>query len=380
VPNALTDTAIRTAKPPERGTTMLWDGSLKNFGVRISQGGTKTFIVLIASGRRQSIGRYPTLSLSQARTEAKRLLAEKALGKVRPIGVPFDDAKAKFLAQCEEENKPRTVQDYRRILKRHFPYGRKAVADINAHELHRRLDKIAAPAERRYAYVVGRIFFNWCVRKRYLDRSPLEHMEVPANGKSRARILSDDELKAVWNAATEHPFGHIVRLLILTGQRRGEIAVLQREWVDEKEQTITLPREITKNSHEHTFPYGDMAAALLAAIPNTGAYLFPAARNHVKGKPTTCFNGWSKAKADFDESCSIEPWTLHDLRRTFSSGQAALGTPLHITERILNHISGTVSGVAAIYNRYQFLPEMREAMDKWEAKVTSLIEPSREAG
>ena len=93
MPQTLTDTAIRGAQPPPTGTITLWDASLKGFGLRVSSGGAKSFIVLIASGRRQAIGRYPLISLSEARTEARRLLANKTLGKIRPVHVAFDDAK-----------------------------------------------------------------------------------------------------------------------------------------------------------------------------------------------------------------------------------------------------------------------------------------------
>ena len=151
------------------------------------------------------------------------------------------------------------------------------------------------------------------------------------------------------------------RMVASSHQRRGEIGALQWSWI--KEDTITLPGSITKNKRTHTFPLGSLAKSIVEAIPETGPYLFPAARSHIRGKHTTHFNGWAKAKPLFNRGLEIEPFTLHDLRRTFSSHLAALGVPLHVTEKLLNHSSGSLSGVAAIYNRHTYLPEMWLAID-----------------
>ena len=113
---------------------------------------------------------------------------------------------------------------------------------------------------------------------------------------------------------------------------------------------------------------------MLEAVPLQGDYLFPAARSHVRGKPTTTFNGWSKAKTMLDDKLvSVAAWTLHDLRRTFATNLAALGVPIQVTEKILNHVSGTISGVAAVYNRHTYMDEMREAVGLWEKKLQSLL-------
>jgi len=172
-----------------------------------------------------------------------------------------------------------------------------------------------------------------------------------AKRPSRDRVLTDKEVAAVYAAALsgDDSFSHIVALLVLTGQRCTEIGSLRWEWINEKDQTITLPASITKNKRAHTFPFGSMVAAVLARVPRTSEYVFPASRTNVRGKPTTSFNGWPKCKQAFDAKCIIAHWTLHDLRRTFSTNLAALGIPPHITERLLNHVSGTISGVAAIY-------------------------------
>ena len=207
------------------------------------------------------------------------------------------------------------------------------------------------------------------------ENQPLRPPTSPRSGQTRERVLTDSELAAVLLQArkTPYPFGAIVELLILTGQRRGEIAALRWEWIDDKAKTITLPSSITKNKQAHTFPYGELASAVIAAIPRLNEYVFPAARDRLKHKPATIFNGWSKPKVAFDKACPIAAWTLHDLRRTFATNLAALGTPIHVTEKLLNHISGTVSGVAAIYNRHAYLDEMRAAIDAWEKRLSFIL-------
>ena len=159
-----------------------------------------------------------------------------------------------------------------------------------------------------------------------------------------------------------------MRLLILTGMRRGECAALQATWVQDS--TITLPKEATKNGREHTFPVGVMGVSILAdTLPEDGpSLLFPA-----RGKPTTPFNGWSKSKTVIDKRANIAPWTFHDLRRTFATNLAQMGVAPHIVERLINHVTGTISGVAAIYNRHAYMDEMRAATDAWENRLSFII-------
>jgi integrase len=370
VPNhpVLTELMLRAAKPPERGTTTLWDGAQKHFGVRISQGGAKSFIILTGSGRRQSIGRFPIISLASARTRAKQLLAEQTLGKTRPRAAAFEDVAAEFLGACEKKNRARTVRDYTRLLNRHFAFGRKNLIEITRHDISQKLEKLKAiPSEQNHAIVAAKIFFKWAVRNGYLDQSPCDSFS-PVKRLPRERVLSDEELRVVFKAALEGStqFSHIVALLVMTGQRRSEVAAFKWEWIDTVARTITLPASVTKNKRTHTFPYGEMVADLLDRIPRQADYLFPAARDRIKGKPATVFNGWGKPKATFDELCKITEWQLHDLRRTFASKLAALGISLPTIEKLLNHVSGSFGGIVAVYQRHNWLPEMRSAIEVWE--------------
>lgn len=379
----LTDISIRALKPPAKGQTTYWDKSLAGFGVRVSPGGAKTFVLVHGATRqRTTIGRHSVISLADARTEAKRILAELTLGKARPTRISFDEAKSLFLAAGEQRNRPRTVADYRRLLGRHLPFGRTQLSDIRPQDIERRLDQLkGVPSEAQHALVASKIFFRWCVRRGYLDHSPCERLESRTKTISRERVLSDEELGKVFAraASTSYPFGPIVMLLILTGQRRGEIVSLKWSYINTDDRTITLPVTLTKNRRQHTFPYGQSVAGILDAIPRREDYLFPASREHVRGKPTTVFNGWPKAKAELDKKLDgNDPWTLHDLRRTFSSGLAALGVPQIVVEKLLNHVSGgTLSPIAQVYNRHSYLQEMRAAQSTWETKVNNIGRPYR---
>jgi integrase len=371
----LTEIMVKAAKPPARGTITLWDGAQKHFGIRINQGGAKSFIVLTGSGRREAIGRYPTISLAAARTRAKELLAERTLGKTRPRAAAFDDVLDLFLAACEKKNRSRTVRDYTRLLKRHFAFGRKNLSDITRHDISQKLEKLKhMTAEQNHALVAAKIFFKWAMRNGYIEQSPCEGFST-IKRLPRERVLSDDELRAVFRTAIERPstFSHIVALLVLTGQRRSEIAALKWEWIDTKERTITLPAAVTKNKRTHRFPYGEMVAKLLEQVPQQSEYLFPAARDRVNGKAATVFNGWGKPKETFDSLCKVSDWQLHDLRRTFASNLAALGVSLPTIEKLLNHVSGSFGGIVSVYQRHDWLPEMREAIRKWEHSLNGLM-------
>lgn len=376
----LTDLAIKRFPTPQNGTKSYWDTHTRGLGLRVGAGGARTFIVLIGSGRRQSLGRYPIIKLSEAREEASRILAEKTLGKVRPLYTAFDDAKQQFLAERERRNKPSTVQSYRRLLTCHYPYGRKSVGDITTRDLVRRLNQLnERPSEKHHAFAAGRAFFRWCIRNYIIERNPMEPLSVPAPYSSRDRVLSDDELAAVYKTALagDDTYRRIVALLALTGQRRGEIAGLEWDWINHQNLTITLPAKITKNSRVHVLPFGDAVAEVLANTPRlyNYPYVFPAQRDRFKDKPATIFNGWHKPKVDLDKASGVSDWTLHDLRRTLSTNWAALGVPQVVTEKYLNHVSGgTQSPIAQVYNRYSYFAEMQEAVGTWEAHLAALVE------
>jgi hypothetical protein len=189
----LTDISIRTLPVPAKGQKTYFDESLTSFGCRVSQGGTRSFVVQHGADRQLiTIGRYPIISLSEARAQAKHILAERTLGKHRPRSIPFDDAVSLFLAACEQRNRPRTVKDYTRILKQHFPFARMQLSAIMPQDINRRLDRLhGTPAEQTYALIVIKIFFNWAVTRHYLDANPCARFKRPSRADARERVLTD---------------------------------------------------------------------------------------------------------------------------------------------------------------------------------------------
>lgn len=369
----LTDIAVRNAEPRPVQYT-LWDGST-GFGLRVSPGGTKTWTVVYGRERRRvTIGRYPLIDLKTAREEAKKHLAKVALGQHRPSDTTTlaELIELFFKVRCTpQNNKPSTIREYRRIFNRHLtPHFDRKLADLTHAKINRIIDDLAAtPIEANHAFVALRMLFRFARQRRLIEHDPLDGMSLPFTPKSRDRVLNEDELLKVWSAAAAFPFpfGAIVQLLILTGQRVGEIAGLRWSWIDEHEMTITLPAAITKNSAQHTFPFGEMTKAVLDRIPRQSEFLFPSL------ECTAAYVGYNKAKGRLDEVCPLPHWTLHDLRRTFSTMHARIGTPPHVTEALLNHKMGTRSPIQRIYDRHTYLPEMRAAMANYDQNLATLF-------
>jgi integrase len=232
-------------------------------------------------------------------------------------------------------------------------------------------------------------FFAWAIDRHHARENPCIGIKdrAPANG-GRKRTLSPAELREVWLAADgDHDHDRIVRLLILTGQRREEIGGLARGELDLVRRRIELPAERTKNKRAHIVPLSKPAIAVLAGIGEREE------SPHVFGRLRTPFSGWSRCKARLDARIAAnrkkagikEPmphWTLHDLRRSFATlmRERRLGDP-HLIELILNHASGTRGGVAGVYDRSERLEERREALEKWGRHVSNLVrvKPARAA-
>jgi integrase len=348
-----------------------FDATTPAFGIRVGKH-RRTWIVMRGQERRRiRIGHYPTVTLSEARKEAKRLLAATDIsGKRITFGEAYETFKTHYIAHRKE----RTQRDYRRMIEKHFlpTLKPKRMDAITSYMLSAITDGLVdTPSEQAHALSVCRIFFRWAIRpqRRYISVNPLEGMQI-AKSKKRKRILTDEELRAVWAAAAEDDgdFGDIVRLLILMGQRRGETGALADRYYSHNRQTVTLPPELTKNNREHTFPVGPMASAIIhkrVQLQRENALLFKA-----KGSDLP-FSGWSKCKKALDKLAKIAPWRMHDLRRTFRTTLGRLKVRPDIAERLVNHISARTD-MEETYDLYTYLPEMREAIEKWEAFVHSV--------
>ncbi|MGI8569995.1 MAG: tyrosine-type recombinase/integrase [Methylocella sp.] len=361
---ALTDIAVRALKPAEKQVTY-WDVNLPAFGVRVGKN-HKTFVVMVGRERKLvSLSHYPSTPLALARAAAKKLLANyEAKGTTQTFQIGLHQ----FLETRQLRNS--TARENKRLLERHFlpKFCNTALSDITTHEIHKILDGLRnTPSEALHAYRVIRVFFTWAKVRKHVSLSPCEGMKAPAKDVARDRVLYDDELKKVWDRTKEigYPYGMIVQLLILTGQRTGEIAALRWDWIDGD--TITIPAAVAKNGRESRIPYGLLTKSILETVPKFGSLLFPA-RGHTN-KP---FQGFGVRKIALDK-CGVENFTHHDLRRTYATNMAALGAPIHVVEKLLNHSSGAIRGVAAIYNRHAYVDEMKIAVAAYEKKLQSLF-------
>jgi integrase len=331
----LTDRTLKTLEAPDSGQLTYWDNTLSGFGVRVSQGGTKSFVVVYGPNRtRKTIGRYPTVSLKQARDKAKELKAAFVLGLDRQKSITWAEARDRFLEDCEHRLRPATVRYYRSRLNTHFRFGKRQLGDITRQNFQ---DKIRSGprsrGEQHHALVAARTLLNWAVREEYLEANPLAGMRWFKPPKPRERVLSEEELREVMLKAKQapYPFGDIVALLVLTGMRRSEVAALRWDWIDQNERLITLPADLTKNNRTHMLPFGHLIAEALATVPELGDFLFPS-----QGGKGPVFNGWGKSFERIHVADTLEnvaPFTLHDLRRTFATTHAKLGTPIHVTQR-----------------------------------------------
>jgi integrase len=365
----LTDMAIKKLQHPLKGQVTYWDQLMPGFGLRCSSK-SKAFVVMYGEKRQlKTLGRYPGLSLSDARMEAKRFFVQQDegifAGTARSIS--FEAAKKLFLSDSEGRNKPRTAADYNRLLNKHFNFADDLEA-VTRQQIMTVISRLAkTPSEQSHAYVAIRTMLNWCIRHGLIEHSPvpvIKHGTTPRN-----RVLNDDELRQIILRAEEtpDPFGPIVKTLILTGQRRSEVGQLRQSWLFDD--LIVFPEGFTKNKREHQFPVTPMVKQVLDTVSGTTDLLFPAATN-----PDKPFSGWAWHKSKFDEGFeNVTPYTLHDLRRTFATVHARIGTPIHVTERLLNHVTGAVSGVAAVYNRHSYLPEMFAAQRQYEAFIQDLM-------
>jgi integrase len=362
----LTDMAVKKLAAPEAGQVTYWDELTPGFGLRCSPK-SKSFVVMFGEKRRlKTLGRYPALSLSDARREARLFLSEASFGKHQETKVSYDFASRKFIADCESRLRPITVREYRRHLA--FFKFKKDLGAIERSDVFQKLDELKlTPTNQNYAFTALKVFFNWCVRNQYIPHNPIAADKKPARLKSRERVLNDDELKALYTYVREERslFHDMVALLILTGQRRTEIGHLR--WDEIEDRCLELSADRTKNHRTHRLPLPPTVIKILETRQGASPYIFP-------GKDTEKpFNGIRRVKESLDAAVGIEHFTLHDLRRTLSSNMARLGVPIHVTEKILNHQSGSFGGVAGIYNRHSYFDEMKMALDQYNEYLENLI-------
>ncbi|MGO4574104.1 tyrosine-type recombinase/integrase [Microvirga sp. 2TAF3] len=382
----LTKRVIDALPSPSDCDAIWWDEDLKGFGLKITPAGRKVFLVQYRPAgdrrnpRKYTIGEYGPTTPHQARVEAQRVLAKRAAGrdpqeekrisKRRIASEQVADLAAEFIARHVAQN--RTAAETTRILNREvLPYWSSwTLAEVRKRDVIALLDRVrerGSPVMANRVLAAIRKFFNWCIGRGILDTSPCAGVAAPAREQARHRTLADDELADILRAAREigFPFGSIVAMLALTDQRRDEVGRMAWVQVDLDKGLWIVPGEHAKNGKPHTVHLSPPALTLLNQTPQTGDLVF-------SGGGTTLFQGYSKAKARLDRLSGVSDWSLHDLRRTVVSGMARLGVSPHVADKILNHQSGTISGVAAVYQRHEFMAERHEALRLWGDHVTSL--------
>ena len=375
MPKALfTDVAIRNLKPPATGQETHWDTSpgFNGFGLRVSQGGAKTWILMAGppeKRRRYVLGRYPATSLSDARSAARKLHAELTLRQRTTSSILFSEAVESYLKTYCLKMRPRHRDETERILRKHFlpSLSSRHLDQIATRHITAILDPLTAttPTMANNAYACIKTLLRWSVRRGYLTSSPCEPLQKPAAIVTRDRVLTPSELAAIYKAAQDFPppFGFMCLLLIHLPLRKNEAALMR--WAEISDDLITIPAQNRKNKAELVLP--NLLADNLTLIPRTSEYVFPSSIG-------TPFTAWSKNKRRLDKLSRVSDWVLHDFRRTFSSmcAEHQLADALTV-ERILGHVSGTLSPVARVYNRHTYLPQMREALRRWEQHLAALI-------
>lgn len=382
---ALTDAKIRGLTPDPNKQYEIWDEKISGFGCRVSPGGSKAFVLTYRNknglSRRMTLGRYPLLSLSEARKKAFQNLSEVAKGN-DPASEKKDrnSDKFQFAAIVDEfielyaKPRNRSWRETERILKRDFVsrWAKRDIREIGKADLTKILDAIAKqyPSAANHAYRAINKLFNWAVERSVIDISPSDGLKLPSKIESRDRVLDEDELISIWFAADAmaYPYGKIIQLLILSAQRRNEVASMRWQDINFEEKIWTIPAEFNKSGRTHRIPLSDQVIKIIQSIPKTHDVLVFPARGSNK-----CVSGFSKWKKKIDNISGVSDWTVHDLRRTAATGMAAAKVQPHVVEKILNHSSGSLGGVAGIYNKHEYQDEKVQALQIWDKHIVALV-------
>lgn len=431
----LTERKIETlAVEHGRKDRLIFDDEQRGLAVRVTASGGRTYLcqyTLHGNKWRVPLGACSAVSLGKAREAAAAVMGDVAKGRN-----PAADRKEATAAERAKRTRDRLtlrvlIDDWHRLhlVGRRASYAAEAVRalhsafadaldsaaeDLDRTAIVRALDALtrrrapkgrkagslkgAAMTGRTAAY--GRAAFAWAAKRGMVAANPFANLPVAKSVAKRERVLSDDELGEIWRAASDAaaPYGPIIRLLILTGQRRGEVAGMAWGEISDDLATWAMPGQRTKNGAPHMVPLSSPARDLLRALlPEheddarraieerraQGALAFPGALG-------TPFAGWSKAKAALDNAvvdaramaaadagtnpAPLVPWSVHDLRRTVATGLQRLGVRLEVTEAVLNHISGSRGGIAGVYQRHDWAAEKRTALDGWTAYILAIIE------
>jgi integrase len=356
--------------------------------VRLRAGGARTWVYQYKIGnqqRRIALGSLAALTPARARETAGELHAAVKLGK-DPAGEKFEGRVRAaetmgailpaYLGRQRGHLRPRSyVECERHLLKNCKPLLGLLLSKIDRRTVAARISDIAATSgavSANRARAALSAFFSWTMREGLLDSNPVIGTNRQPE-KARSRVLSDEELKAILRACGPDDFSTIIRLLMATGQRANEIGALR--WSEVLDDQIVLPPSRVKNNRLHTIPLARQVRAILDGRERNGEFVF----GRTQGRP---FGGWSLSKSLLDARIGamghkLEPWVVHDLRRSAATHMADLGVLPHVIEATLNHVSGHKAGVAGIYNRASYEPQKRLALEKWADHLETLISGKR---
>ena len=380
----LTKSAIYTLPVPVK-ETVHWDAGLPGFGVKVTPKGKRVFIVLYRTGgagsrlRKYTIGPYGRITLAMARAQAQKIFvarldgrdpaAEKANSRRRLVVDRVDGLVETFIVErlSSLRSGPAVTNRLRNdVIPR---WGTKSIHDIKRRDIVDLVSEVAqrGPGANRNIAKILKTFFRWCVGRAVIDFSPVEGLNLRPPDRSRDRALDDKELAAVilTGRNMRAPFGAILEVLALTGQRREEVAQMTWSEIDEATRTWHIPSQRAKTAKAHLVHLSDAVWTIIKSRPQHSRFVFATAG----GKN---FQSFKFAKANLDGLSGVTGWRIHDLRRTVVTGMARLGVPPHVADKILNHQSGTISGVAAVYQKHEFLTERKDALDRWGRHVVNI--------
>ena len=370
VQQPLTELAIRKAKPASKRYD-LFDASVRGLGLRVATSGTKSwFMMRRFKGRmlRSTFGRYPDLTLATARLKAPDVLSNMADGLTQGqrrtdlFKVVLDEWLKKDQAKNKSADQVKIAM-YRHALP---AFGSMPVASISKRDVNRLIDTIVdagSPIAANRVLAFTKRFFSWCKERDILEQSPAEAIRPPSKEKTRDRVLNLEEIKDFWAACDQmgYPWGPIFQLLLLTGARLREVAHASWNEISIADGTLNLPSSRTKNARPHQIQLSDQAQNIIQALPRVEGQTLLFTTN---GK--TPVSGFSKVKKRLDIMSGVINWRFHDLRRSFATHSTEkLNISPVIADKILNHVTGQVRGVSAVYQHGEYLEERREALQKW---------------
>lgn len=407
----LTDAKIAGLKAPTAGQIELADGIVSGLRLRMGASGIKTYILrkrVQGKWLNVTIGRHgPSFTLAHARKKARDLLVDVEQGKsiARKAGAKRKGAKGvgtvaelyeTYLAQ-QIEGKKRSAREFDRVFRKYIEpeIGDRLADSITRSDASRFVEKIAFERGKetltmaRIVYRHLSIFYTWALtRLEHMPANPCRDAWRPKRNEPRDRVLSDRELAALWQSAVEdgYPFGHLVQMLILTAQRRGEVLDAACDEFDFKAKVWTVPGDRAKNGKANLVPLSAQALTVIAEIfraagidpedAHKQSQILLASKVTNTNSVSGLSKAWKRIRTSVDEKLGYEAghFTMHDIRRTVATGLQRLGIPLVVSEAVLNHQAGTaMAGVAGVYHRHQYTNEKREALSLWGREVLQIV-------